>query len=353
MSKPWTDADARRLKDLRLRAGLDRASFARRCTLSVAQLTELEEGPAGASRFYGEHIKSHTGHNALARLGYQPPPPVEPEPEPEVALASPAQAESLAGPADASPALNRPTHWPGAAEAGAPSQGLPPESQAGDIAPSYAPSHAPVPDELPPSRRGLWLSVAALVMAAGVVLVLLSQPEERAPTGQAPQGQAGAPASTEPTPPAEPQAAASQAVATPASPVASAVAPATAETAATPPALAAASTPSPAPAASQAAAALARCDGPAESTAEFTPPRALRPASYVFLQASQPIAVCVVDARNQQTQATVKPGEDLTVTGEAPFTIHTARWGGLRVFFQGVRVQTEMPSPQSVVLRAR
>ena len=68
MDKTWTDADAKLLKQLRTATGQDRANFARRCTISTGQLTELEEG--GSGRFYSESIKNHTGRTLLAKLGH-------------------------------------------------------------------------------------------------------------------------------------------------------------------------------------------------------------------------------------------------------------------------------------------
>ena len=63
MTQPWTETDGRLLRTLRERSGIDRANFARRNTLSVGQLIELEEG--GQGRFYNDRIRAHTGHTLL------------------------------------------------------------------------------------------------------------------------------------------------------------------------------------------------------------------------------------------------------------------------------------------------
>ena len=68
MDKTWTAADSQLLRELRTATGMDRATFARRNTLSVGQLTELEDG--GKGRFYSENIKAHTGRTLLTKLGH-------------------------------------------------------------------------------------------------------------------------------------------------------------------------------------------------------------------------------------------------------------------------------------------
>lgn len=353
MAKPWTDADAQRLKELRLKAGLDRAAFARRSSLSVAQLTELEEGPAGTSRFYGDRIKSHSGHNALARLGYRPPVEVPPQPLETAPQAPAAPAQDLMPEPVTAPARDlapepEPDLAPQDSEAAAPWQSTSPSPlDALPPAPLPAPAEpaSPVTAPAAPSRRRWTLTVVAVVVAAGAAVIFL--PPLRTST---PPASADAPvlaASPLPVASSLPEPSGVPPQAAPASTVVMAEA-------ASP-----ASVPQAAPAIVQVAdtssstAAPVRCDTPPADAPEFTPPRALRPASYVFMQASRDISVCVVDGRNQQTQGTVKPGEGLTVNGEAPFTILTAQWGELRVFFQGVRVQVDAPAPQAVVLRAR
>lgn len=55
----WSQADARRLKTLRLEAGYDLAQFSKLSSVSVAQITQLEEG--GESLFYSPRIKYSVG----------------------------------------------------------------------------------------------------------------------------------------------------------------------------------------------------------------------------------------------------------------------------------------------------
>jgi transcriptional regulator with XRE-family HTH domain len=55
----WSEADARRLKMLRLEAGYDLVQFSRLSSVSVAQITQLEE--SGDSLFYSARIKYAVG----------------------------------------------------------------------------------------------------------------------------------------------------------------------------------------------------------------------------------------------------------------------------------------------------
>jgi len=55
----WSDADASRLKMLRLEAGYDLAQFSKLSSVSIAQITQLEE--SGDSLFYSPRIKYSVG----------------------------------------------------------------------------------------------------------------------------------------------------------------------------------------------------------------------------------------------------------------------------------------------------
>jgi transcriptional regulator with XRE-family HTH domain len=59
----WTDADANKLRDARENAGFDLFTFARKNSLSNAQLLELEQG--GESYFYSASIKYSVGKKLL------------------------------------------------------------------------------------------------------------------------------------------------------------------------------------------------------------------------------------------------------------------------------------------------
>ncbi len=332
MDKTWTDADAKLLRDLRMATGVDRATFARRCTLSTGQLTELEEG--GSGRFYSESIKNHTGRTLLAKLGHvrrvieadrMDAPSVAasrpPSPSPAAAAAAAGSAESpapapelSAEPAFAAPVLRA----PGVRES------------VTDV------SARPVVGEAPAERSKAWVGIVAVGVVVIGALAWFNRPQTTPP--------AAVPAAA-PEPMAE-------AAAVPAS--------AAASEAATPepaPVAAAVPAPTPAPAASapQAKATDATCPPASGAPASFTPERALKPSSYVYFEAQQATLICVTDAAQKKSVVQLKAGERVNVNGTPPFTVQAARWGDVRMFFQGVRVPLEEPgmSAGAVVLQAR
>lgn len=62
----WSPELQNRLKQTRLNAGISADELARCCALSLAQLTQLEEG--GDSKFYSQKIKFRSGVKALSAL---------------------------------------------------------------------------------------------------------------------------------------------------------------------------------------------------------------------------------------------------------------------------------------------
>ena len=306
----WTAADGKLLKDLRTAAGLDRATLARRCTISAGQLAELEDG--GTGRFYSEGIKAHTGRTVLARLGH--------------VKAAEGAAGTLQAAGSQAPARNM---GPGADPVDTTKVAASADTVDAAREPALlAGTHDDRDAAAPASRTWPWIAGLILVASAvGVALWLRGAGTPQAPvTALAP-----------PTAPAAPQSAEA--------------------TASEQPARAPEATPAPEPAPPQPAATVARavasaagagaCTLPAGTAAvAFTPERALKPSSYVYLEAIEAVAVCVVDARQRRNATTVTPGEGVTVSGTAPFTVHTPRWSALRVYFQGVRVPLDDPGLQ-------
>lgn len=278
MPDHWTEADGRLLKGLREDTGQDRASFARRCTLSAAQLAELEDG--GHGRFYNDRIKAHTGRSLLRKLGYQP--------------------------------IPEPAHTPEHA----------PQPEIEPIALSEDAVLPPIrPANRRPSRTLLASGLAVVVVvAAGMTLA-----PGPANTARKSAEAVTVTAAAEPAPPAAVPAAAPAPSDTPAPPM-------------------------------QATASMGRCESlpPVDALAQYTPPAAFRPNTYVYVEAVAPTSVCVTDGQDRQTLAVVKPGDGVSIYGAAPFTVQTRQWNDLRVFFQGIRVTLESPvPPQAVVLNAR
>lgn len=334
MTQPWTETDGRLLRTLRERSGIDRANFARRNTLSVGQLTELEEG--GQGRFYNDAIKAHKGQTLLARLGYVAPPPAPPEPPADPAP----QAQAMPPTAPAAP---QPETFE---EQSAAAPGQPEETAEATKETGTEPAEgwrAPAAPEPAFPRKAVGLALAAILVVAGVFLARQPQPvakEEAPPPAPAlplQPADAGASAAVAdaPSPPAAPASAPPVQAPEPAAPAVAPAAPASAT-------------------ASSTVTTDARCPAlPREGVTQFTPAAALRPAGYVYIEAASEARVCVVDGRDRHTSAVIRPGAGVTVNGEAPFTLHTRQWGELRVFFQGARVNLAEPSPQAVTLTAR
>jgi hypothetical protein len=66
LNEVWSTADSEGLQRLRLAAGWDTPTLARRSSLSVAQVVQLEEG--GDSHFYTPAIKHLAGRQAIKAL---------------------------------------------------------------------------------------------------------------------------------------------------------------------------------------------------------------------------------------------------------------------------------------------
>lgn len=66
LNEVWSAADGEGLQRTRLAAGWDAPTLARRSSLSVAQVMQLEEG--GDSHFYTPAIKHLAGRQALRAL---------------------------------------------------------------------------------------------------------------------------------------------------------------------------------------------------------------------------------------------------------------------------------------------
>ena len=98
MNKPeWTPALGRLLESLRIQAGMDLATMARRNMLSTLQVKQLEKG--GNSGFYNDAIKFSTGQKLLKFFGH------ELKLETETAIAVPEPAPAPAPAPDHAPAL--------------------------------------------------------------------------------------------------------------------------------------------------------------------------------------------------------------------------------------------------------
>ena len=359
MDKTWTSGDAKLLRELRQAAGIDRATLARRCALSIGQLSELEDG--GNKQFYSDRIKSHTGRAVLARLGHTLAP--APASTPATASAPAAAAAHVAAPTPISnpaaapgaalaPALGtNPKHSgqsgrmdaPAVSEQGAEPRAAPHLSAAftPPTAPPTAPSSSPTvpldtpsPAGPPPAQAAttggrFWVGVLVVGVVVVGFLAWLNRPQSPAPVA---------------LPAAAPEALAetSQVPSTPSS------APAATDVSVA----AAAETP---PAAALAAKGEQKCPSAPGEPAVFIPDRALRDAGYIYIEALQATVVCVTDARQKRSELVLTAGQRINSSGTPPFTLQAARWADIRLFYQGVRVPIEDPalSAGALVLQAR
>jgi len=330
MRKTWTESDAQQLKALREQAGIPQAAFAKRYALSVAQVRELEGGKTGS--YYSEDIKAHTGRRLLAALGYVAPPPAEPEPAaapaptPPPASPSAPPAEVEAAPALAPAAAPEPESEPAPEATSEPeaTPAAPSEPQPAAVTEAAAPPAASelAPATPPAARRsaGPWLLVLAVAVIAVAVLLLTRTPGTvTVSTVTVPVNAAPAAAPVDASAPV---------------PASDASAPAAAASAASAASVVIAGADKPAlPAGCEA-------PGPREAT-QYQSPVADKPATYVHVEAMQGARVCVLDSQNQVRALVLKVGESVNVTGVPPFTIRSAQWNDLKVFFQGLRVQVE------------
>lgn len=263
--------------------------LARMGTMTVQQLRGLEEGEGGA--FYSPEIKAHMGRSLLAKLGYVAAPVIQ-----EAAVPEPLPAAAPVLPVPAA------VHPPAPALVASPPITLPPEAAARLLWPAWA----------------VWACGGVLALAVG--FVSLTRP-----------GPVAAPA---------------------ASPAAQALVLSTLQTPQVPVHAQTASVPEPA-ARVQAVAPAPRDPACAPSDARTGPtytPRAPRKAgNFVYLVADQSISLCVVDAAHKSTRIALEPGVGRTVPGAAPFVVH-GDLAHLKIFFQGVRVQTEAGTGDQVVL---
>ena len=288
-SSLWQRSDGQLLKTLREQAGLDPIVLARMGTMTVQQLRGLEEGEGGA--FYSPEIKAHMGRSLLAKLGHVAAPVI---PEATVPEPLPVAAPVLPVPAPAPPTAP--------ALVASPPVTLPPEAPARLRWPAWT----------------VWSGAGVLALAVVFVTLIRSRPVT-APTA-VPTAQALVPATLDTPAVAAPTQAASEAV--PAARALTAVS-ATADPACTP--------------------------SDARTGPTYTPSEPRKAGNFVYLVADKPISLCVVDASQKSTRIALEPGVGRTVPGAAPFVVR-GELAHLKIFFQGVRVQTDAGAGDQVVL---
>ncbi len=311
MSKTWTDADAQVLRSLREASRLSIEVMAKRHILSQGQVRELEGTDSGF--FYSDEIKAYVGHRLLKTMGHAAP----------EATGLPSRAASL-----------EPTAIPVAVPALAPT--APPPAMAPSSGLEHRPSKAPAQDDAPvpalpetrPSTPVVEGSSSLKPLLWLVLVVLLGfalSSALRSRTAPATAGDAQPPVLAVPAV-SEVKAPAATAADVPAAP------------AALPQAAPQASAPPQASAVSE----VQACIEPnAKALTPYVPATADKPSSYLFLESMGEVLVCIHDGQGRKHSLKLRSGESQNVQGVAPYTLQTADWARVRVFFQGAQVKAE------------
>lgn len=292
----WSLEDGQLLQNLRTQAGVDALVFARKNTISLAQLRELESGEGQS--FYNELIKRNTGIKLLGKLGYQFPSPAIQESAP--------LADALHAVADHDNA---------------------------SVASNAGAAHLHKPSwQQPLLKHPLFLMGVLLAMVGlGFTGLQLQDPASTAPhktaalSNETPQPSSSA--TVTPSTASEPHTALTGGAATAAQgPLPS---------------------PNPLPisvvTASEAPqSASLRCEEQhRHNSLSHTPSNPLKPGNYIYIEARTDSQLCVLDSQNRLSTLTLKAGTNQKVSGVAPFLLHASNWEGLQVFFQGRPVRFE------------
>jgi transcriptional regulator with XRE-family HTH domain len=299
MNKPsWRSEDGQLLRSLREAAGIDELVFARRNTVSVTQLRELETG--GSSSFYNPAIKRSTGVKLLKKLGHE-----LPLPDPVL----------LADPPEPAPAYTTPTKHDAGLAANL--------------------TYAQDPSITLPSvtaRRGIFLQPVfwLLCLLSSVALVAFNpwaaQEKPHALLATAAPADAAPPSLMSSTPPTQ----AEVLVTTPQAGL------------------------SKLEAQSSASAKSSSCDWQyRDNSKTHTPNQPLKPGNYVYLEAQADTELCVLDSQNKKTILQLKAGMAKSVYGSDPFLVHSQDWTTFKLFFQGRRVHEKLTDVHHLLLNSQ
>lgn len=300
MSTPtriWTVDDAQQLTLLRETAGLDISIVAKRHSLSVHQVRQLEEG--GDDRFYSQAIKLQVGRKLLRAFGGD----LVDLPQEEVSIDQPAEA--------APSVIPEPLHASAVVRDATQSTGL-------------------------PRATGRWW-----LPMGGVALIAMAWFGWQQSMTQQPTLKKNISA-VEPAPAArtEPDVAVSQASGTAQEDDdAESAAPSMLESDET---TSGVSVP--------VATSSPECIfGQEPKRVSVFEPR--RPGNYVYFEAQAPVYLCVRDAAQQVTTLELSAGRGRTVRGAAPFEVLSEHFAGMRIFYQGKLVAPGLLTEPHIVLR--
>lgn len=299
----WLPEDAEQLKSLRLAAGLDIAILAKRHSLSVHQVRQLEEG--GVDLFYSQAIKLQVGRKLLRALGG------------ELLVLSPVPDSAQTANAESS-VMPEPVHA------------------------SVVVKEATLSTGLPRSSGRLWIPLG------GVALVALAwlgwQQAVSAPSSSKKNIQSIAP---------EPKVSSTQAEVVPTQDAPDLLSQEGEQNALDPN--------------DTMSATASDEDEPQTPTAATNPsnpectfgsePRRVsvfeprKPGNYVYFEAQQAVTLCVRDAAQQVTALELSAGRGRTVRGAAPFEVLSQHFQDMRIYYQGKLVAPGMLNQPHIVLR--
>jgi transcriptional regulator with XRE-family HTH domain len=293
MNKPqWTHEHGVLLESLRKRAGMDRATLARRNMLSVLQVAQLETG--GDSGFYNAEIKFSSGKKLLQFFGHTL--QVEIEVAAEVA-------SSISN--TASPPL--------------------------EVAPQQAAAAKPA---FKISGLGGALMVMAVLMAVFFLVQQSSNSVSKPSTEAAIQG-------TQPEPKQE------AVLVTPSPAPAPAPAPLADGDKQPLPALPETDKKE---APSKPQVLNAACAWEPTDT-EIQPTSARKKGEYVHVVASDNVSLCVMDGNQRVASLSLTPGQERSIYGPGPFKVYSQQLPLVKIYFQGQAIKLPSPEIRQITLK--
>lgn len=308
----WTVEDAQRLTALRQEAGLDVSTLAKRHSLSIHHIRQLEEG--GDDRFYSQAIKLQVGRKLLLYLGGD-----------LVALPEPVDINVAADPTVS--VVPEPIHAPAVVHDATQSMGLPkslsrlwvPLGGLALLAMAWwgwqqAAHH-------PSSQKKTFDPVVDVPKSSPVAQAIASPSAASIPVLQ-PDSTSGADAAAPQAASIEPSASSLMSQAVAATPVFN----------------------------SAAVDAAAQCNFSSDpvQVSVFEPQKS---GNYVYFEAHQSVKLCVRDAAKQTTWLELSEGRGRTVRGTAPFEVLSEQFEGVRIFYQGKIVAPGLLTQSHVMLR--
>jgi hypothetical protein len=80
---------------------------------------------------------------------------------------------------------------------------------------------------------------------------------------------------------------------------------------------------------------------------------ATKEGNYVYLVSKSEVVVCIKDANNVQTKVLLKPDQPQNIAGTPPIKIYSANLKGVKIFYQGSKIQLPAQSITEITLLAQ